>query len=141
MAATLTAAEVAALSGVDEGRVRKEVEYGIFTRPTFDVADLVYFAMLGALGVQFGVEDRRKLHAVVAAAVGASVGRRRSAKVEITGGDRTVIASPALKASSTSSASWVSRRGDTRGRESREAGGVEVVVSRPSRQKQPRRPC
>jgi uncharacterized protein (DUF433 family) len=83
MAATLTAAEVAALSGVDEGRVRKEVEYGIFTRPTFDVADLVYFALLGALGVQFGVEDRRKLHAVVAAAVGASVGRRRSANAKI----------------------------------------------------------
>jgi hypothetical protein len=68
---------------VDEGRVRKEVEYGIFTRPTFDVADLVYFAVLGALGVQFGVEDRRKLHAVVAATVDASVGRRRSAKAEI----------------------------------------------------------
>jgi uncharacterized protein (DUF433 family) len=83
MAATLTAAEVAALSGVDEGRVRKEVEYGIFTRPSFEVADLVYFAVLDALGVQFGVEDRRKLHAVVAAAVGASVGRRRSAKAEI----------------------------------------------------------
>jgi hypothetical protein len=42
----LTATEVAALSGLDDGRVRKEVEYGIFSRPSFDFADLVYFDVL-----------------------------------------------------------------------------------------------
>jgi len=71
VAATLTANEVAALSGLDEGRVRKEVEYGIFTRPSFDFADLVYFAVLAGLGVQFGVEDRRKLYGTVTTAMSA----------------------------------------------------------------------
>jgi uncharacterized protein (DUF433 family) len=77
---TLTAAEVAAFSGLEEGRVRKEVEYGICARPTFTFADLVYFAVLAVLGVQLGVDDRRKLHVVVAAAMGA---RRRPPRVEI----------------------------------------------------------
>lgn len=65
---TLSATEVAALAGLDEGRVRKEVEYGILSRPSFTLGDLVYFAVLGALGVQLGVDDRRKLHSVVIAA-------------------------------------------------------------------------
>jgi len=65
---TLSATEVAALAGLDEGRVRKEVEYGILSRPSFTFGDLVYFAVLGALGVQLGVDDRRKLHSVVIAA-------------------------------------------------------------------------
>src|SRR5580698_6125283 len=76
----LTANEVAALSGLDEGRVRKEVEYGIFTRPNFTFADLVYFAVLAVLGVQLGVDDRRKLYGVVAAAMGE---RRPPATAEI----------------------------------------------------------
>lgn len=80
VAQTLTAAEVAALSGVDEVRVRKEVEHGIFPRPSFAVADLVYFAVLAVLGVQLGVEDRRKLYGVVATAMGA---RRPPATAEI----------------------------------------------------------
>jgi uncharacterized protein (DUF433 family) len=79
-AQTLTATEVAALSGVDEGRVRKDVENGIFARPSFTFADLVYFAVLAVLGVQLGVEDRRKLHVLIAAAM---VARRRPPRVEI----------------------------------------------------------
>ncbi len=75
----LTANEVAALSGLDEGRVRKEVEYGIFTRPNFTFADLVYFAVLAVLGVQLGVDDRRKLHDLVA---GAMRPGRRPSRVE-----------------------------------------------------------
>lgn len=78
-AQTLTATEVAALSGLDEGRVRKEVENGIFPRPSFTFADLVYFAVLAVLGVQLGVDDRRKLHVLVAAAMGA---RRPPPRVE-----------------------------------------------------------
>jgi uncharacterized protein (DUF433 family) len=69
LAATLTATEVAALSGLDEGRVRKEVEYGLFKRPSFDFADLVYFAILAVIGVQLGVDDRRKLYGIVASAM------------------------------------------------------------------------
>jgi uncharacterized protein (DUF433 family) len=79
-AQTLTASEVAALSGVDEGRVRKEVEYGIFRSPSFTFVDLVYFAVLAVLGVTLGVDDRRKLYGVVAAGMGA---RRRPATAEM----------------------------------------------------------
>jgi uncharacterized protein (DUF433 family) len=77
---TFTATEVAALSGLDERRVRKEVEYGIFSRPSFDFADLVYFDILAVLGVQLAVDDRRKLYGVVAAAMGA---RRPPPRAEI----------------------------------------------------------
>jgi uncharacterized protein (DUF433 family) len=80
VAQTLTAAEVAALSGLDEGRVRKEVEYGIFRSPSFTFADLVYFAVLAVIGVTLGVDDRRKLYGVVAVAMGA---RLRPATAEM----------------------------------------------------------
>ena len=66
-AQTLTANEVAALSGLDEGRVRKRSSTGSSHR-SFTFSDLVYFAVLAVLGVQLGVDDRRKLHVVVAAA-------------------------------------------------------------------------
>jgi len=80
----LSATEVAALAGLDEGRVRKEVEYGILSRPSFSFADLVYFAVLGALGVQLGVEDRRKLHsAVIAAMVAREAAARISPVLEV----------------------------------------------------------
>jgi hypothetical protein len=42
--------EVAALSGLDEGRVRKEVEQGIVAQPSFTFSDLVYCAVLAVLG-------------------------------------------------------------------------------------------
>ncbi len=70
-AETLSATEVAALSGLDEGRVRKEVEHGLFARPTFTFGDLVYFAVLAGLGVQLSVEDRRTLQRHVAKAMAA----------------------------------------------------------------------
>lgn len=79
-AATLTATEVAALSGVDEGRVRKEVEHGIFRRPMFSFDDLVYFFAVALLGVQLGVDDRKKLHDVIAAAMAK---RQRPDRIEI----------------------------------------------------------
>ncbi|HEV3188989.1 MAG TPA: DUF433 domain-containing protein [Polyangiaceae bacterium] len=78
-AQTLSATEVAALAGLDEGRVRKDVENGIFPRPTFMFADLVYFFAVALLGVQLGVDDRRKLHALIAAAMAA---RRPPPRVE-----------------------------------------------------------
>jgi uncharacterized protein (DUF433 family) len=75
---TLSATEVAALAGLDESRVRKEVEYGILPRPSFTFEDLIYFAVLGALGVQLGVEDRRKLHGAV---IGAMVAHAAAAMI------------------------------------------------------------
>jgi uncharacterized protein (DUF433 family) len=70
-AQTLSATEVAALAGLDEGRVRKDVENGIFPVPTFTFADLVYFFAVALLGVQLGVDDRRRLHGLIAAAMAA----------------------------------------------------------------------
>ncbi len=68
-AETLSATEVAALSGLEESRVRKEVEYGILARPSFSFGDLVYFFAVAVLGVQLGVDDRKKLHELIAAAM------------------------------------------------------------------------
>jgi uncharacterized protein (DUF433 family) len=67
--APLSATEVAALSGLDESRVRKEVEHGIFASPNFDARDLVYFLALARLGVDLGVEDRRRFHGLVVQAL------------------------------------------------------------------------
>jgi len=77
---TLSATEVAALAGLDEGRVRKEIEYGIFSRPSFTFDDLVYFFAVAVLGVQLGVEDRKKLHDVIASGMSK---RQRPPRVEI----------------------------------------------------------
>src|SRR5262245_6852948 len=79
-AETLSATEVAALAGLDEGRVRKEVEHGIFPRPTFSFGDLVYFFAVSFLGFQLGVDDRKKLHDALAAAMAK---RQRPSRVEI----------------------------------------------------------
>jgi uncharacterized protein (DUF433 family) len=68
-ARTLSATEVAALAGIDEGKVRKEVENGLFSGPTFTSGDLVYFLALARLEVQLGVDDRRKLHDVIVMAL------------------------------------------------------------------------
>ncbi|HLK39413.1 MAG TPA: DUF433 domain-containing protein [Polyangiaceae bacterium] len=77
---TLSATEVAALTGLDEGRIRKEVENGLFARPAFTFADFVYFYALAVLGVQLGVDDRRRLHDVIAQAMAA---RRPSPRIEL----------------------------------------------------------
>jgi uncharacterized protein (DUF433 family) len=71
-AQTLTAAEVSALVDLDEGRVRKEVEYGLFgsaSPPRFSLADAVYLRALAVLGVQLGVDDRVKLHHIIGKAM------------------------------------------------------------------------
>jgi uncharacterized protein (DUF433 family) len=71
-AQTFTATEVAALVDIDEGRVRKEVEYGLFgtaSPPRFTLADAVYLRALGLLGVQLGVDDRVKLHDLIGKAM------------------------------------------------------------------------
>jgi uncharacterized protein (DUF433 family) len=83
MAATLSATEVAALVDVDEKRVRKDVEHGLFgpaSPPRFSLADAVYLRALSLLGVQLGVEDRAKLHGVVENAMAAT---ELPAKIEL----------------------------------------------------------
>jgi uncharacterized protein (DUF433 family) len=71
-AVSLTANEVAALVGLDESQVRKDVEHGLIgagSPPRFSLADAVYFAILAALGLQLGVQDRKKLHDLIASAM------------------------------------------------------------------------
>jgi uncharacterized protein (DUF433 family) len=72
IAQTLTTTEVAALVDMDEGRARKEVEYGLFgaaSPPRFSLADAVYLRALALLGVQLGVDDRVKLHDLIGKAM------------------------------------------------------------------------
>lgn len=64
----LTVNEVVAFSGIDEGRVRKDVEHGLFgseSPPKFDHIAVVYFRVMAELGMQPGVEDRRKIHRLI----------------------------------------------------------------------------
>lgn len=66
---TLTANEVVALFGLDERRVRKEVEHGVFgplSPPRFELPAVVYLLTLVELGFELGaVEDRKKLYALI----------------------------------------------------------------------------
>src|SRR5579859_8126253 len=72
MASVLTTNEVAALVDIDEKRVRKEIEHGIFERPSFTFADAVYLRVLALLEMHLSVEDRARLHEVTLRALAAT---------------------------------------------------------------------
>ena len=81
--AALSVNEVVALSGVDEGKVRKDVEHGFFgsgSPPTFNMAALVYFRTLALMELQLGVEDRKRIYALIANALSAS-GKARNVEL------------------------------------------------------------
>ncbi len=65
----LTTNEVVALFRLDERRVRKEVEHGVFTMPSpprFDLAAVVYLLTLVGLGFEMSsVEDRKRLYEAI----------------------------------------------------------------------------
>ena len=69
MTQPLTAAEAAALTGLDERAIRKDLEHGIFGRaaspPRFDFAVVVYFRALTLLGLRLGTKDRRRLYRLI----------------------------------------------------------------------------
>jgi uncharacterized protein (DUF433 family) len=68
MAHALTTTEVAALTGLDEARVRKEIEHGLFgteSPPRFDEADMVYLRTLKLIELELGLKDRSKLLHVI----------------------------------------------------------------------------
>ena len=69
MALALSALEVAALVDLDEVKIRKDVEHGLFDKPRFSIGDLVYFRLISLLGLQVSVDDRRRLHALVEVAM------------------------------------------------------------------------
>lgn len=65
MPRTLSTTEVVALTGLEERRVRKDVEYGVVeagSPPRFELPDIVYFRALAELGLELDVEGRRLLH-------------------------------------------------------------------------------
>jgi uncharacterized protein (DUF433 family) len=69
----LSTSEVVALFDLDERRVRKDVEHGVFERidspPRFDLAGVVYLYMVAALGLEIGVDDRKKLCRMIVTAM------------------------------------------------------------------------
>ena len=70
--AVLTVSEVVAISGMEEGPVRKDVEHGLVgsdSPPTFSLTDLVYFRTLALMNIQLGVEDRRKIYTLISKAL------------------------------------------------------------------------
>jgi uncharacterized protein (DUF433 family) len=73
-----TTAEVTALVGLDSERViRKEVEHGLIEAgnpPRMDWPIMAYFAVLSQLGLELGVDDRRRLLELVRNAVARHLG-------------------------------------------------------------------
>lgn len=71
MLQALSTSEVVALTGLEERRVRKDVEHGVVgvkSPPRFDLADVVYFRALAQLGFDLDVDGRRLLHERIAGA-------------------------------------------------------------------------
>ena len=68
MSVVFTPTEVAALSGLEERQVRKDVEHGLFgstSPPRFEFPVLVYFQALAEFGFKLRVDDRKKLYTVI----------------------------------------------------------------------------
>jgi uncharacterized protein (DUF433 family) len=87
MPPTLSATEVVALTGLEERRIRKDVEYGFFgssTPPRFELAAVVYFRAVAELGFDLGVEDRKKLYLLIRDALRAKAPPARLALSAIT---------------------------------------------------------
>jgi uncharacterized protein (DUF433 family) len=74
-AVALNPVEAAALVDLPEGKVRKDVEHGFFgdrSPPRLPFAALVYLRVLRLLGVELGIEDRRRLLSSIRDALRAS---------------------------------------------------------------------
>ena len=73
MMTELTTSEVTALFDLNEGRVRKDVEYGVFgeleSPPRFALAEIVYLYALAGLGMDLRVEDRKAFYLSVSKAL------------------------------------------------------------------------
>jgi len=68
---TFTTNEVVALFGLEERRVRKEVEHGVLdaaTPPRFSLPSIVYLQTLAKIGFEVSaVEDRKRLYSLILA--------------------------------------------------------------------------
>ena len=68
MVQTLSVAEVVAFTGLEERRIRKDVEYGflgVASPPRFELPAVVYLRAVAELGFDLGVEDRKKLYLLI----------------------------------------------------------------------------
>jgi len=77
----LTTAEAAALTGLDERTVRKDVEHGILdagSPPRFAEVALVYLRACASFSFHLSAKDRRQLHAAIADAL-----QRRLARLDL----------------------------------------------------------
>lgn len=64
-----TATKVAALTGLDERAIHKDLEHGIVVAgspPRFSEVALVYFRATATFALRLGAQDRRRLHAAIA---------------------------------------------------------------------------
>lgn len=76
MGHALTVNEAAALVGIEEKAVRKEVEYGIFgseSPPRFKLPALVYLRVVRELGLETTVEKRVKIYKLIRSALARSM--------------------------------------------------------------------
>ena len=74
----LTSTEAAALTGLDERTVRKDVEHGILqagSPPRFEEVALVYFRACASFTFHLGAEDRRRLYSDIADAIAHDLAR------------------------------------------------------------------
>jgi uncharacterized protein (DUF433 family) len=71
----LTTAEVAALFDLDERRIRKEVEQGVFGAmsgpPRFHLAEVVHLVVVAASGLDLAIEDRKRIYRTIATSLSA----------------------------------------------------------------------
>lgn len=87
MLQVLSTTEVAALTGLEERRIRKDVEHGLLGKmspPRFELPAVVYFRAIAELGFDLGVDDRKKLYLLIRDAFTASPLPRRLALSPIT---------------------------------------------------------
>ncbi len=81
MPKALSTTEVVALTGLEERRVRKDLEYGVVdakkSPPRFELPDVVYFHAIAELGLELDVEGRRFLHRCIVGALRAKPLPRR----------------------------------------------------------------
>lgn len=74
----LTSTEAAAITGLDERAVRKDVEHGILeagSPPRFAEVALVYFRACASFTFHLSAQDRKRLYAIIAEAMERQLGR------------------------------------------------------------------
>ncbi|MCB9669758.1 MAG: DUF433 domain-containing protein [Alphaproteobacteria bacterium] len=77
----LTPNEVAAITGLDERLVRKDLEQGVVTAespPRFGQEDVIYFMARALFALELGTRERRRLHSMIE---GALRGRRQTVEL------------------------------------------------------------